>query len=92
MGLHPVINLRLPDIAGFPNHPGGLLPAELLALALGFPGPLLLGQLFLADFRRPLPVQPLFFLSRPVHSLLELVDGGLDSAGRSAAGHSPRRR
>ena len=81
MRLHPIVHFRLPEIAGFPNPPHGLLAQQLLLLAAGLPGPLLLHQFFLPCLRGLLPVQLPVFLPRPLDGLLELVDGGLDALG-----------
>ena len=81
MVLHSVIHFRLPEIAGLPEPPHGLLAQQLLLLAAGLPGPLLLHQFFLPVLGDFLPVQLPVLLPRPLDGFLELVDGGLDALG-----------
>ena len=76
-----MVTFPLPEIAGLPKPPHGLLSQKLLLLAAGLPGPFLLYQFFLPLLGDFLPLQLPVLLPRPLDGLLQLVDGRLDTLG-----------
>ena len=79
--LRAVVNLRLPQVAGLPDHPLGLLPLQLVAQPPGLTKAFLLHQAPLPSGGELLPGELPLLPACPVYRLAQLADGGLDPLG-----------